>query len=81
MHTVPFEVILASSSPQRRRLLSRLIGEFEVIAPDGEEVLIPGADPESLARCRAEAKAEDVARRRPGALVIGADTLVEARAR
>ena len=77
MHTVPFEVVLASSSPQRRSLLRRVISEFEVMEPDAEEVLIPGADPESLARCLAEAKAEDVARKRPGALVIGADTVVE----
>jgi septum formation protein len=56
-----------------------LIGEFEVVAPDVEEALIPGADAESLAQRRAEAKAEEVARRRPGALVIGADTVVECR--
>lgn len=79
MYKVPVEVVLASSSPQRRKLLRRVISDFEVVEPDAEEVLSPGAEPASLALSLAEAKAEDVARRRPHALVIAADTVVECR--
>jgi septum formation protein len=72
-------VILASSSPRRRELLSRAGVGFEVVAPDVPEQHLPGEPPESFARRVAIAKAEAVARRvggEPRRVVIGADTIV-----
>ena len=47
--------------------------EAEGVAPDVDETTIEGAIPEETARHRAVAKAVEVSRRRPDALVIGAD--------
>ena len=71
------KVVLASRSPERRRLLRQVIRDFEVVEPHVEEVCNPQGEPEALACALAEAKALDVARRRPDALVIAADTVVE----
>ena len=72
----PCPVVLASASPERRRLLNTICSEFEVVRPRVNEEVITASDPEALASRRAEAKALDVARQRPGSLVIAADTLV-----
>jgi septum formation protein len=72
-------VILASSSPRRRELLSSAGVGFEVVAPDVPEERLPGEAPEAFARRVAIAKAERVARsvgREPRRVVIGADTIV-----
>jgi septum formation protein len=74
---IPVPVVLASRSPQRRELLARLVAEFEVVEPRVDEVACRAEDIERHACMLAQAKAEDVARRRPDALVIAADTLVE----
>jgi len=74
----PFKgnVTLASASPRRKELL-RLAGlDFDVLAPQVEETLPPGFPPEQCAEYLAAIKADDVARLRPGHLVIGADTIV-----
>lgn len=66
-------VVLASSSPRRRELL-RLLGlEFLVVPPEVEEEAV--RKPADLLTI-AERKAEAVAARYPGALVIAADTAV-----
>ncbi len=67
-------IILASASPRRLELLAALVPGFEVVPSDASEDLTgdPIADAERLAL----AKAEAVAAREPGALVIGADTIV-----
>ena len=77
------QVVLASSSPSRRRLLANAglpaIGE----APQIDETAVKaalageGADAEQVAEALAELKAQRVARRYPGALVIGADQMLE----
>ena len=70
-------LILASLSPRRRKLLSRLHYPFEVASlptkefADGE---LPAAE---LPLRNAEAKALAVAERFPDAAVIGADTVIE----
>ena len=69
-------LILASSSPRRRQLLAQAGFVFDIIKPTGPEVLPPGASPEEAAITLAAAKAREVARGAPGALVIGADTVV-----
>ena len=70
-------LVLASTSPGRRALLERLRLPFEVVAPDVDEAGVLGMDGASTARLRAVAKAEDVARRRPEAHVIGSDQVLE----
>lgn len=73
------KVLLASSSPRRRQLLSRLGLEFEVVPSRVvERPPEPGEDAGSYALSLAAEKASEVAGRRPGAVVIGADTVVVA---
>ncbi len=69
----PARLILASTSPYRRELLSRLQLPFETISPDVDETPLPGEAPEALALRLAEAKARAVAALHPDALVIGSD--------
>ncbi len=67
------ELILASTSPYRKQLLKRLGIEFTCEAPEVDETALPGEPPQALARRLAVAKAEAIAHRFPGALVIGSD--------
>lgn len=66
-------LILGSSSPYRRELLSRLRIPFEVAVPDIDEAPLPGEAPEATALRLSRRKAEAIAARHPGALVIGSD--------
>jgi septum formation protein len=66
-------LILASSSAYRRELLGRLRLPFEAIAPGIDETPRPGETPPGTALRLARAKAQAVASRAPGALVIGSD--------
>lgn len=66
-------LILASSSAYRRELLSRLRLPFEAIAPHIDESPLPGETPPTTALRLARAKAQAIAAREPGALVIGSD--------
>ncbi|MBF0284414.1 MAG: septum formation inhibitor Maf [Magnetococcales bacterium] len=65
--------MLASTSPYRRALLSRLGTPFAVESPRVDETRWPGEAPEALVRRLSRAKAAAVAERHPGALVIGSD--------
>ena len=69
-------LILASASPRRRELLARLGMPFEVIVAQVTEFEDSTADPKALVMHNAALKADWVAVRRPGALVLGADTTV-----
>ena len=66
-------LILASSSPYRRELLSRLQLPFAVQSPDIDETVLPGETPEQTALRLAQAKARKVAEGYPDALIIGCD--------
>ncbi len=69
-------LILASASPRRRELLERFGREFIIdpaVAPENPPV---GATPSETVAALAAAKAREVAARRPGDVVIGADTIV-----
>jgi len=66
-------LILASTSPYRRELLARLRLAFEALPPGVPEERIDGESPADQALRLALAKAQAVAGRHPGALVIGAD--------
>ena len=70
-------VVLGSTSPYRRELLSRLRLRFEVAAPDVDETALPGETPAALARRLALAKARAVAARFPDAAEIGLDQVAD----
>jgi septum formation protein len=70
-------LILGSTSRYRRELLERLRLPFEVLAPEVDETPQPGEAPQALALRLARAKAEDVARRHPQAVVIGSDQVAD----
>ena len=70
-------IVLASTSPYRRELLQRLRVPFEVVAPAVDETRLAGEPPLALALRLAEAKAMEVAARRPDAIVIGSDQVAE----
>ena len=67
-------IILASSSPRRKKLLQSINLEFEIIKPQVEEVKLPSAKETVLHN--AKIKAESVAYKYPKAIIIAADTIV-----
>lgn len=69
-------IVLASASPRRRELLAGLGLRFEVAAADIDEEAVTAATPQALVQKLALEKARAVAKIRPAALVIGADTVV-----
>lgn len=70
-------LILGSTSRYRRELLSRLGVPFDAVAPNVDETPQPGENPASLALRLARAKARDVAKRHPEAVVIGSDQVAD----
>jgi septum formation protein len=72
----PARIILASQSPRRRELLSLIGIPHDVRPADLDESLLPGEEPVPHAERLARSKAEVIAAREPGAIVIGADTIV-----
>jgi septum formation protein len=71
------KLILASTSPRRRALLAAASVEFELGDSGVEEVRLAGEPAAKFALRMAEEKALAVSRRAAGALVLGADTVVE----
>jgi septum formation protein len=69
-------VILASSSPRRRELLSLVGIAHEVLPADIDESYVPGESPARHAERLAREKAATVATMAPDAVTIGADTIV-----
>lgn len=68
------QLILASQSPRRKSLLEQLNLKFSIqVLPTIEQEI---GDPLEVARYNAVAKAEPVSLQNPGALVLGADTIV-----
>ena len=70
-------LLLASTSPYRRQLLSRLRIPFDIARPEVDETPHPGESPLALAQRLAAAKAATVAAREGGAWVIGSDQVAE----
>ena len=66
-------LILASSSPYRKELLSRLRIPFFTVSPNIDETPLSGETPDKLACRLAQAKASLIAAKYPGHIVIGAD--------
>ncbi|MGH1464048.1 MAG: Maf family protein [Cognatishimia sp.] len=76
-------ILLASGSEIRAQLLTNAAVPFHVMtAPVDEEMIrqslqAEGASPRDIADCLAEAKAKRVSAKRPDALVIGCDQVLE----
>jgi septum formation protein len=70
-------IVLASTSPRRRELLSLLDIPFEIRTPAFEERLIPGCPANDLVAQFAQGKAHSVAEHNPEALVLASDTLIQ----
>jgi len=70
-------LLLASTSPYRRELLSRLRIPFDVARPEVDETPSPGELPLALAQRLAAAKAATIAMREGNAWVIGSDQVAE----
>lgn len=66
-------IVLASTSPFRKELLSRLGLPFETANPKVDETALIGEVPEATALRLSEAKARAVATDYPEALIIGSD--------
>ncbi len=71
------KLILGSTSVYRRELLGRLRIPFTVESPHVDEAALPGEPPAALAQRLALAKAQAVAERFPGAVVIGSDQVAD----
>ncbi len=77
-------IVLASGSQSRRQLLAGAGVPFEVVPATVDERALrdatlakdPSATPSTLALMLAQAKAEEVAARKPDAIVIGADQML-----
>lgn len=67
-------LVLASTSPQRRAILTQLRIPFEAAAPVFDEDDRPDADPAELVRTHAEGKARSV--HAEGRVTLGVDTTV-----
>jgi septum formation protein len=70
-------IVLGSSSPYRRELLSRLKVEFDVDLPHVDETPRPGEPPRDIALRLAVEKARAVAAKHPDAAVIGSDQVAD----
>jgi MAF protein len=70
-------LVLASTSPYRRQLLERLGLPFTADSPGVDETRSAGEPAAEVVRRLARAKAQAVAARHPGALIIGSDQAAE----
>jgi len=74
-----FSIILASSSPRRKKLLAEAGYKFTIVDPDVDESAFDteGISPSEYAETLALAKARSVAEKFLDSLVIGADTVAD----
>lgn len=73
MHHTNRRLILASSSPYRRKLLTQLGLKFECISPDMDEAPSANESAADLAERLAQAKAQHILATNPQCVVIGSD--------
>jgi septum formation protein len=69
-------LVLASSSPRRRELLTAAGLAIEIDPADIDERPLPGEPPRAYVERLARAKAATVAARHPGRVIVAADTTV-----
>jgi len=67
------DIVLASSSPYRRELLSRLGLRFDTVSPGVDERPMDDESPQAMVARLARLKARAVAPLRPRALIVGSD--------
>lgn len=70
------KIILASSSPRRKKLLEQVGLQFEVIPSNYEEKKGTTSSPHDLVKRHAEGKAHDIAQHVTNSIIIGADSIV-----
>ena len=70
------EIILASGSPRRSEILTSVGWKFTKDVPDIDESVIDGESPADYVERLAVGKASVIAKKHPGAVVLGADTTV-----
>ncbi len=70
------KLILASNSPRRREIFSLLGLDFSIAVSDKEPPLSKSLGAEKSAFLSAKAKAEDIFKKYPDSIVVGADTVV-----
>ena len=68
--------ILASASPRRKELFSKIVDEFEICPSNISETVPDGLQAEKQPEYLAKIKAEDIAKKHPEDIVVGADTSV-----
>lgn len=73
---IHFPIILASASPRRRELISKIAENYRVEVSSAEEILPEGIDALKAPEYLAELKADAVAKDYNGQIVIGCDTVV-----
>jgi septum formation protein len=76
-HCAPMPLLLASTSPARRALLSGLGVPFTCEPPGVDEQVPPGTAPREAVALLAERKARAVAARHPDGWVLGSDQLLD----
>ena len=69
-------IVLASTSPRRKELMSGLGLQFRTIAPDASEEMVEGESPREMVERLALAKATSVASSGDQGLTVGADSVV-----
>ena len=74
--TTNHQLVLASASPRRKELFSKLGIPFEVVTSDVEETTVQANSMKDYVREVALLKARDVAKKERGKTIIGADTVV-----
>jgi len=72
------KLILASGSPRRAEILNAVGWEFEKHTADVDETEFVGENPEDYVQRLAQNKAVTISEKYPGAIVLGADTIVVA---
>lgn len=70
------KIILASASPRRKELLTKVGFKFEVAVSYFEEKINFQLSPEKIVKELAQSKARSVAEKYPDAIVIAADTII-----
>lgn len=76
MLKLPYQIVLASESPRRKEILSRIVEVFLVVPSHADESALRSENPWQTARQSALVKANSVANRIQDHLVIAGDTLV-----
>ncbi len=69
------QIVLASSSPNRKHILERIELEFVAISPKIDESPLSGESPQNLVKRLSVVKAQAVRSQFPEALIIGSDQI------